>query len=282
MSGTGIGYGVDAFPSGGVRTLADILLKLAQNLKGLRYSTATADGSSTTLVDAFMDEPDDHFNGGTIFFLTGALAGKTSVITDWDETTHTFTFKDTGDAPMMDVAYAVFDANYKRDALIQAVNQALLELGPFPTITEDATFVTVANQEDYELPAGVTNVRQVYIATSITEPYNYAENLGWYVNGGVLYLDMNTPSTSGYVIKLFSEEAHDYVSLDDDPIMDCIHPHLLAWVAAVHALITRTGVAENSEPHTKEMLSFAQTMAQRMRAAHPIKHWRKASRPSGW
>jgi hypothetical protein len=282
MSGSGIGYNIPAFPYGGIRTLADILLKLAQNLKGLRYSTATGDGSSTTLVDAYMDEPDDYFNGGTIFFLNGVLAGKTAVITDWDEDTHTFTFRDASEAPLTDTQYAVFDANYKRDAMVAAINQALSELGPYPTITEDVTFVTVANQEAYELPTGVTDVRRVYVATSTTTPYNYAENVGWHVNGGVLYLDMNTPSTTGFIIKLFHEEPHDYVSDDDDPIMDCIHPDLLAWTAAVHALITRTGVAENSEPHTKEMLQFAQAMAQRMRGIHPIKHWQKASRPSGW
>lgn len=282
MSGSGIGYDIPAFPYGGSRTLADILLKLAQNLKGLRYSTATADGSSTTLVDSYMDEPDDYFNKGTIFFLSGVLAGKTAVITDWDETFHTFTFQDTGEAPLTDVAYAVFDANYRRDAMIQAINQALSELAPFPTITEDVTFLTVAKQEAYELPTGVTDVRQVYIATSTTAPYNYMENVGWHVNGSTLYFDMNTPSTSGFIIKLLHEEAHDYVSDDDDPIMDCIHPDLLAWTAAVHALITRTGVSENSEPHTKEMLQFAQAMAQRARGTHPIKHWQKASRPSGW
>ncbi len=281
MSGTGVGYEVGAFPSSGSFTLSDIMLKLGQNLKGLRYSTTTSDGSSTTLIDLYMDEPDDYFNGGTIFFLTGTLAGTTSTITDWDNSTHTFTFRDVSATTTEDTKYAVLDGRFRRDALVAAVNSALSELGPLPTITEDETFLTVADQEEYELPAGVTDVRQVYIATSATEPYNYVENYGWFVNEGVLHLDMNTPSSDDYIIKLYHEEPHDYVSDDDDPIMDCIHPDLLAWTAAVHALVGRAGVAENSEPHTKEMLAFAQAMAQRTKM-HMIKHWQKASRPSGW
>lgn len=262
-------------------TLAAILLKTAECLKGLRYSRSTSAGTTSTLIDTSMDEPDGFFDGGTIFFLSGNLAGKTAVITDWDADTFTFTFATQGSAPELGISYAVLDANYRRDALVAAVNAALSELGPYPTITTDAAFVTVADQEAYTLPTGVMDIRRVEIATNTEEPFGYIENNGWFESGGYLWFDMDTPSEDGYQIRLYHEEPHDRVEDDDDVISDLLHPDLVSWTAAVSALIMRSGVSENSEPHTKEMLSYARQQAQLLRF-HAIKHWRKASRPSGW
>jgi len=263
-------------------TLAEILLKTAECLKGLRYSISTDTGTQTTLIDAAMDEPDGFFDGGTIWFLSGDLAGKTAIITDWDEDTHTFTFASQSIAPGNVIKYAAFDANYRRDALIAAVNSALSALGPLPTITVDATLVTVAAQEEYTLPTGVNNIKRVEIASNLTEPYGYVENTGWFESGGSLWFDLETPATAGYQIRLYHEEAHDRVEEDDDVIDDLLHPDMVSWNAAVIALISRTGISENSEPHTKEMLSYARQQAAILNAKHAVKHWLKASRPSGW
>lgn len=262
-------------------TLADLMLKTAENLKGLRYSSATC-GNATTLTDTSMNEPDDYFNGGTIFFLSGALIGKTAVITDWDLTSHIFTFATQSDAVVSGISYAVFDANYSRETLIKVINQALTTHGPYPKITTDVTFVTVADQEYYTLPTGVNNVKKVFIAKNLTAPYEFQENTGWFEENGNLWFDMDTPSESGYVIRLFHEAPHATVDGDADAISDAIHPDLLSWSATTKALISRMGIAENSEPFTKEFMSYAQQMASAQMKMHPVKHFQKASRKSGW
>ncbi|MFZ2470646.1 MAG: hypothetical protein WAW52_01765 [Methanothrix sp.] len=259
-------------------TLFDAILKTAECLKGLRYSTSTA-GSASSLTDANINEPDGHFKRGTLFFRSGLLAGKTAVISDFISGTFSFPAQTFVVDP--GVSYAAMDSNYTREALVAAINSALSVLGPFPKITTDATLLTVTNQEEYTLPVGVFNVKKVFIATSQTEPLNYQENKGWFEENGKLHFDMQTPSTDGMQIKIYHEAPHPTVNLDTDTIMNAIFPDLLCWTAASRAVIVRMGIAENSEPHTKEMLPFAQQMANAEKG-HAIKHWQKASRPSGW
>jgi hypothetical protein len=262
-------------------TLGNMLLRTAECLKGLRYSISTGDGTSTTLVDTAMDEPDGFFDGGTIFFLSGTLEGLTARVSDWDATTHTFTFTEQASVPGGDCEYAVMNSQYPREGLIAAINGALSELGDYPMIYENAAFITVADQEEYTLPLGVFNIKKVFIATSTTDPYEYQENFGWLENSGTLVFDMDTPGDSGYRIKLYYEAPHNRVTQDSDDIQDTIHPDLLAWTAAYRAALNRAGFAENSEPYTKELLSYAQQKSLQMRK-HIIKHWQKSSRPSGW
>lgn len=268
-------------PTRTFNTLAWQMLKVAECLKGLRYSRSTAAGTTTTLIDTGLDEPDDFFNKGTVFFLSGTLAYGTAVITDYDSATGTISFSSQDNAPGTGVYYAIADANYPREALVAAINGALSELGPYPEIYENATFITVADQESYTLPTGVYNVKKVFVATSTTSPYGWTENTGWMELGGSLYFDMEEPSESGYRIRLYYEKPHDTVIDDDDIISNAIDPDLLAWAAAYRAILTRMGIAENSEPFTKELLPFAQQKALQMQK-HPIEHFRKASRPSGW
>ena len=283
MSG-GIGTPISdltILPTRTFNTLAWQMLKVAECLKGLRYSRSTAAGTTTTLVDTGLDEPDDFFNKGTIFFLSGTLAYGTAVITDYDNATGTITFSAQTNAPGTGVYYAVFDANYPRELLVAAINGALSELGPYPEIYENASFITVANQESYTLPAGVYNIKKVFIATSTVAPYGWTENNGWLEHDGALYFDMSTPTTSDYLIRLYYERPHDTVIDDNDVISHAINPDLLSWTAAYRAILTRMGIAENSEPFTKELLPYAQQKALQMQK-NPIEHFRKASRPSGW
>ena len=262
-------------------TLGNMILRTAECLKGLRYSVSTGDGTTTKLVDTTMDEPTDFFNGGTIFFLSGTLVGLTARISDWDLTTHTFTFSTQSGAPGGDCEYAAMDAEYPRENLIAAINGGLSELGDYPMIYENAAFITVADQEGYTLPSGVFNIKKVFVGTTTSSPYDYAENFGWVENNSSLFFDMDTPATAGMRIKLYYEAPHAKVMSDSDAINDTIHPDLLAWTAAYRAALNRAGYAENSEPYTKELLSYAQQKSLQMRK-HIIKHWQKASRPSGW
>lgn len=266
-----------------LNTLADILLKLSIILKSARHSTSNGTGSTTTLVDSRMTiEPDNFFNGGTIWFKSGALDGKTAVITDFDSSSGTFTFPTQTAIVASGISYSVASPMYSREDLVSAINQALTTLGPLPTIYDDVAFITVADQEEYTLPTGVCNIKKVLIATSLVAPYNYSENNGWFENNGSLFFDMDIPSTADFLIRLYYEAPHAEVNLDADAITDALHPDLVIWTAAVNALLNRAGVAENSEPFTKEMLAFAQQQRQIMTIRHKVNHWQRPSRLSGW
>ena len=263
-------------------TLFELTLKLAMILRNGRTGVASG-GSTTTLVDSTMtNEPDDFFNGGTIWFKSAPLAAKSAVITDFDGSTGTFTFATQTAAVVSGVSYVAAGPVYTREDLVSAINQALTTLGPLPMIYEDAAFITVAEQEEYVLPAGVYNVKKVFIASSTEEPYGWGENSGWFERNGSLWFDMEAPGSDDFLIRLYYEEPHDEVSLDADTISDALHPDLITWTAANYAVLNRAGVAENSEPFTKEMISYSQQQRSAMTIRHKPKHWQKTSRPSGW
>ena len=59
----------------------------------LNELTADAGGSTTTLIDAALDEADtDYWNGAEIVFLSGTLDGQTACVTGFNTTTDTLTF----------------------------------------------------------------------------------------------------------------------------------------------------------------------------------------------
>lgn len=262
-------------------TLALMILKVSECLRGLRYSKSTS-SSVTSLVDSMMiDEPDHFFKGGTIFFLSGALIGKTAVITEFASATGTFTFDTQTVSPGMGIIYAVSQAMFSRETIAAVINKALVSIGPFPRIYENASFITVADQEFYVLPIGVSNIKKVFIASNSSAPYNWQENTGWFEENGSLYFDMEQPSIAGMMIRLYYELPHTSLVNDTDAIIDSIHPDLVMWTAAHYATLIRSGVSENSEPFTKEMVTFTQQKMQECSKYLP-KHWQKASRPSGW
>lgn len=257
--------------------LSKVLLNVAECLKGVRYGTSTDLGTTTTLIDSLMDEPDKWFNGGTVWFLTGALADKTAVISAYASATHTFTFTAAlSSAPLSGIQYAALRGTYTRDALVSAINKALLDLGPLPSINE--SLLTVAEQESYTLPAGVSNILRVQVSNGddYDPPHQY-----WKEINGKIYFTDEAPSEDGMLIRLWYNAVQPFITLDADEVTDQIHPMRLAWTAAYYAALTRSGQAENSEPHSKEMIGIASQM-QAMATAHPLPYMARDKRMSGW
>src|SRR3970040_1573794 len=53
-------------------TLFDLTYMVARELDILEESTATAAGTTLSLIDTYRDEDDDYFNGGTLWLVGGA------------------------------------------------------------------------------------------------------------------------------------------------------------------------------------------------------------------
>lgn len=252
-------------------TTAELLLRTAELLRGLRYGTATG-GSTTTLVDTAMLEPDDFFNNGTIWFLSGNNIGKSAVVSDYSLTSHTFTFATQTAACAAADRYAVLDANYPREALVAALNTALIALGPFDYV--DDTLDVVANQEEYTLPAGYNNVKRVQVAAGATAPFQWGTPLRhWKELNGKLHIDYSSVTrlpTAGTPIRIIAEKQHARVWADADTITDAVRMDRLALEAAYFAAMTRSEYTENSSNDGKDTLDRLEKL-RAMSPAHVLR-----------
>lgn len=252
-------------------TLFDATLALAKILGNVRSSTTTAAGTTTTIVDSTRTEANDFWNGGTIWITSGALSGVSRKISDWALTGTTFTVPAMASAPGSGVSYSVIVGDWPQDKLIEFINSALRDIGDVPKT--NATLTTVADQEQYTLPAGVRDVRRVEIATSKTTPYDYQPWIGVWreTEDGKLQFDTHhIPDEDGYLIRLTYVGAHSAVSADTDTIHSLIHLDRLIWSAAVHAWRWRMQMAKQDEPMHQMHYQEAVAMAERMRTKHPI------------
>lgn len=267
-------------------TLYSATLDLAKILGNVIESVTTGIGTTTTLVDAALPRtppPDDAYNYGTLWFISGALAGKTAVVTDWTKTTGTYTFAAQTAAPGSGIRYAYCDKDWPRDILRQAVNMALQTIGSVTTQYTDATFITVQNQMAYTLPAGVYNVKRVEVATSLTEPYDYSICHNWTETPTqIIFHEGFQIVRDGYLIRLTYEPAPAELSEDDDVIDNRIHPDLLKWTAAVNAWMWKEPNMGDPNTLARQRLSFAIQMAESMKKMHRVPKMMTDPKLSRW
>lgn len=88
----------------GSTTAADNLLAGAL---GLVASTCTTGSSTTSVVTNLTEATDNHYNGRVITFVSGALAGQTASITDYDGTSKTLTVSTLTEAPANTDAFVI-------------------------------------------------------------------------------------------------------------------------------------------------------------------------------
>lgn len=88
-------------------------------------SAASALGTTTTLIDTSLKQPDDFFNGGAIVILTGTNAGQVRYITDWVQSTSTFTLDRAVSAAIASAvqyeAHRIFHPYDKNNAINEAI-----------------------------------------------------------------------------------------------------------------------------------------------------------------
>lgn len=221
-------------------TLANAMFDLARLLTHVHTGIATAAGTTTTLVDTGLNEPDDHFNKGMILFKSGVLAGKFFTVTDYVKATGTITFSPAGSqAPGVGALYDVVGPEYPRGKLINAINQALAEFPVLPM--ENSTLVGVADQVDYTLPAGVSSLLQVEVAKSAVLPFGYAVSYHWdELPTGVLRFGNGWQPEPDIPIRITYRAPYTFIEdPETDTISAYVNPAWLSWAAATYALRDR-------------------------------------------
>lgn len=222
-------------------TLAEAILSVAECVGGVERGTASAAGSTTTLIDGNLNAQPSELEGGTIWLLSGTALnlGLTRPIqTHAPDGTFTWLTALPAATASSD-GYAAFWARYPRHVLIRAVNQALEDVGELTYF--DTTLDSVYGQAEYTLPSGVSNVQGVWMRRYAAEPYGLEEHRAWDEFGGKLVLKPGWElDQSGCKIKLAYNKRAANLSADLDVIPPGIEMARLKWEAAQWLYRNRT------------------------------------------
>ena len=263
-------------------TLAGATLALSKKITFTWEGTATG-GSATTLIDTAIDAslPNDYFNGGTIWILSGNNIGKCAVITNYDNATYTFTFATMTLLNASGNRYAVANKDYPLYLLKQAINEAMKTLGPLPDIA--TSIVTVGGQEEYNLPAGIMDVRRLEIAANDDEPYDWSIHRHWKeIDGKIIFDSFCQPKDDDLTVRItYYPTAVELVNYTD-VITPYIHIDRLAWESVCHALRWRLQRTKGDEPDVLRLLNEALANAQREELRHPVPQFSKDPHLASW
>lgn len=239
-------------------TTFDIMLGMVDLLRDTYRGTATG-GSTTTLVDAAQTAQNDWFNGGTIFFVTGGNAGKSAVVSDYANTTTTFTFAAQTAACANGDQYAVVSKFFPRAELMRAINAALGEIGQ--SVSTNATLTGASGTYTYALPSGVSNIVRVTVDDEI--------NFYWRERNGYIVFDKGKEPSGSFTLWYIGR--HAAVSADANTISADIEPTRLTWLAAYYAALNRMLNRPGDEPQWKAFLELAQMRNAELAARFPVK-----------
>lgn len=243
-------------------TACTSLLELAQLVGHTRTSTTTSAGGSTKAVDSNRTELKDYWAGGTIIFnaspSTTPYAGLSRPIISSSGTSGDIAWTDTiGYTAASGVSYSVIEPDWPRDKLYDFINMGLRDMGTVPQY--NSTMSTVANQEEYTLPTGVSNVKRVEIATSSTTAFYYTPNFSWIetTEGKLRFLTGCEPAESDYKIRVTYVAPHVKITTDSNTISDYVPIDRLVWEAAVHAWRWKLQTTKGEDNYAATMMSEA-------------------------
>src|SRR3990172_4288529 len=232
-------------------TLFKLTLALAEEIEkgGIHEGSVVSDDTDTTLGDNTIALQDGVLDGGTLWVRTGARTGQTRVISSQVADVLTWSPAFTG-AIGLGSRYTALGPEFPRHLLRRVVNRVLRNLPPYARY--DTDLVTVANQEEYDLPTGVDNPKTVEIARLQTGPnLLYMTHTGWipisYIDGADPTTDptpairfwKNAPSVSGYTIRIGFNTIHRELLEDSDQINGGVSPNRLVFEAPAEARRSR-------------------------------------------
>ena len=240
-------------------TFYDLIKDLANHIADVRSSTAES-GTTATLVDSLLLEPNDYYNNGTL--LIDQATPLAVRITDYASATGTFTFPTINTAIVAGVGYTAIHAKFPLDVLKRSINAALLESELIMAV--DETLALVAGQERYALPTGVTpDVRRVEIGTEDED--NWEVHYAWKVEGGELRFIGWVPEDASKTCRIHYTKRHDELTNLTDTLDENVNRNRLIVTACKHTLIWRNYKVGKDEPNTTELLNFYMQQAERVK-----------------
>jgi hypothetical protein len=269
--------------------LFNALQDLAEILGDLYTSTFSYPVNSGSAVALEWDEirdstlltfaPSNNLSNGILFLppftvpaVTGSPTYHYSVTPTQSGSSLTFTQFDAGNGQADNTTYRAIGNEFPKYVLINSVNAALQEMGPFVYTKE---YTTTASTDEYPIPETVVAVE---IASSGSAPYGWARQYFWdMVSGSAtgeqqLRFDVGkAPATADMPMRVFYLDAHPLVTADDDEIHQDAPRERLKWTAAVHAWRWRYQRVNKEDPGIVEMINESKTLAEKMAMKYPMR-----------
>ena len=157
--------------------LFDLTLDLARFVTRTYAGVTTSTGTTNTLVDSELPFSPQAgvYDGGTLWITNGTYAG--SMFRVINVVDGVVTFSPAVSTPTASgVSYFLADNRFLKHVLTGAVNFVIKDV---PVAKTDETLTVDIDSMDYTLPAGVSDVRIVEIASNDTSPYEYVRNRYW-------------------------------------------------------------------------------------------------------
>lgn len=245
-------------------TSNDVILQMLRRVDPDAYDGTATGGSATTTIDSLMPAyADDYFNGGFVYFTSGANAGLIRKISDFVTSTHTITH---ASATAVAAGVSFVATRLALIPFISAINAALEEIGPVLFTNTDLT--ATADTYWYGLPWGVRHVRRVYTYASGEER---VVNNHWTEAAGGLYFAKGGEPKAGDTIEIVYAAPETGVGETPYSLSDDIPVQVLVWGAVMHWLYAHSMTPTNNTPDMQASLKSAREMYQEMRSRYPTR-----------
>lgn len=258
-------------------TLFDALLGTAQLVGMTRSGVTTSGGNLTTIIDTTLMDTSDSYNGGTLFLTDDSLTRR---ITDYAQTSGTITFTPAIAADQDDAGSYYTVTNARREDIVQAINQALRQIGNVTKINDTLSFVE--DQQEYTLPTGVSNVTRIAVANDADDPVEYYRTYSWHEYDGKLYIHEPVNYATGHTIRLYYDAPPTQVNADADVISDLIDRNRLYWTAAYHFLRNRFAIEGNQDSRINMLMQEAQAKTEQLARSHPVRRQELDAKLARW
>ena len=152
------------------RTLAQLRQSVGRNLNAVYVSSASGNGSTTTIVDNTLIGSDDTHNGKWLVFNDASgNAGQVTRVSDYTSSSTTLTLSPAVDASSATSdTYELWDDEYNPANLDSFINDAILEVtGHAYDPIENLTFHTDGDQLRFDVPSGISMIQDIYYRNSV-------------------------------------------------------------------------------------------------------------------
>lgn len=236
-------------------TVADITLKVAEQVTDVLYGVATA-GTTTSLTDTNnLTQNNQYWDRGTLWIRTGSHAGKALTVTGFIGSK--LSFASLGVTPIAaGDEYAVIRAYYPWLQLVSAARQALEATH---VLGEDASLIGDGETLNFILPNGVYDVRRVEFERPSDAGWQPVSH-HWREVNGELKFDYGYAPVDSDIIHIFYKDQHPTLTAYSTTISNEIDLEWLKYKAAANLLMWGAGqYGKNPEHMIEERMNMALT-----------------------
>ena len=152
------------------RTRAQLRQSIGYNLGALYVSSASWNGSTTTIVDNTLIGADDNFNGRWVVFNDAdGTAGQVTRVSDYTSSSTTLTLSPAvASSSATSDTYELWDDEYNPAIIDDFINQSILETtGHAWDPIENLSFHTDGSTLRFDVPSGISMIQDVYYRNSV-------------------------------------------------------------------------------------------------------------------